>query len=60
MAGELVISGVALRISILDNGQRTVDAADLAALFDLWVRNAGVPDADAERLVRWVNGLGDA
>lgn len=51
--------GVPLRCYVLDNGQRIVDADDVAALFDAMANGDGSePSNDGlDKLAKWLKGI---
>jgi hypothetical protein len=57
---ELLISGRSVRVYMLGSGRRLVDPDDMAALCDAWIASRSPPSADAARLSRWLEGVGDA
>jgi hypothetical protein len=56
---ELNVCGVTLRVHVLDDGRRVIDAADIDALFQAWAfEGARWDEDDLERLCRWAMGDG--
>jgi hypothetical protein len=53
--GILTISGIELRVYVLDDGQRIIDADDIDRLIAAWLRGAPPPtDKEAQAYRRWV------
>lgn len=54
--GEMHLSGVTLHVHVLSNGQRIIEADDLAALMAAWERGVPVDEAEAAAFARWQRG----
>ena len=57
--GELSMSGVSLHVHVLSDGQRIIEAADMAALMKAWESGAAVDEAEAAAFARWQRGDGE-
>jgi hypothetical protein len=51
--GELRMSGVTLHVHVLSDGQRIIEADDLAALMKAWEQGAPLDEAEAAAFARW-------
>jgi hypothetical protein len=54
--GELRMSGVTLHVHVLSDGQRIIEADDLAALMKAWAQGAPVDEAEAAAFAHWQRG----
>lgn len=54
--GELSMSGVTLRVHVLSDGSRVIEAADLEALIEAWGRGVPVDEDEAAAFARWQRG----
>lgn len=52
--GEITISGVKLRVNVLDDGRRVVRAEDVQALFDAWAAGADLTKEEGDRLTAFL------
>ena len=54
--GELSLSGVTLRVHVLDDGTRIIEADGLGALMQAWADGATVDEAEAAAFACWQRG----
>lgn len=57
MAGELTLSGVSVRVYVLDDGRRILDAEDVHAVFAAWADGVPVDEVEAKAFARALRGL---
>lgn len=57
--GELQMCGVTLRVHVLDDGTRIIEAADLEAFFEALANGADFGEEEAAAFARWQRGGSD-
>ena len=53
------MSGVSLHVHVLSDGQRIIEAGDVAALMKAWESGVPVDEAEAAAFARWQRGEGE-
>jgi hypothetical protein len=56
-SGELTLAGVTLRVHVLDDGMRIIDAGDFDALWAALEAGAQIDEDDVAAFARWQHGL---
>lgn len=56
--GKLELSGVTLRVHVLDDGRRVINADDMNALFLAWEQGSVPSEDEAQALARFIHELG--
>ena len=54
--GEMHMSGLTLHVHVLSDGQRIIDADDVAALMKAWESGVPVDEAETAAFARWQRG----
>ena len=57
--GEMHMSGLTLHVHVLSDGQRIIEAGDVAALMKAWESGVPVDEAEAATFARWQRGEGE-
>lgn len=57
-SSTLNIAGVELRVHVLEDGQRVIEPAGVAALFAMFERGVVLTAEDAMKIARAVRGIG--
>ncbi len=55
-SSELQIAGLTLKVHVLDNGQRVIEAGSVAEFFQFMESSATIPESDLVRLAQWLGG----
>ena len=57
--GEMHMSGLTLHVHVLSDGQRIIEADDMAALMKAWEHGVPVDEAEVAAFARWQRGEGE-
>jgi hypothetical protein len=55
--GEMTLLGVTLHLHVLDNGQRIIEAQDVAAFMEAMERGAPADEEQMAAFARWLRGV---